>query len=56
MDVLRIAAFSDCETGGNPAGVWIGDALPDAAPDKGQEKKVEDDAIVKKALELLAKG
>ena len=31
MDVLRIAAFSDCETGGNPAGVWIGDALPDAA-------------------------
>ena len=33
-----------------------GDALPDAAPDKGQEKKVEDDAIVKKALELLAKG
>jgi len=33
-----------------------GDALPDAAPDKGQEKKVEDDAIVKKALELLAKA
>ncbi|MEO8368569.1 MAG: S41 family peptidase [Candidatus Solibacter sp.] len=33
-----------------------GDAMPDAAADKGQEKKVEDDAIVKKALELLAKG
>jgi PhzF family phenazine biosynthesis protein len=29
--VLRIAAFSDGNTGGNPAGVWIGDALPDAA-------------------------
>jgi len=31
MTVLRIAAFSDGNTGGNPAGVWIGDALPDAA-------------------------
>ncbi|MBL8297169.1 MAG: PhzF family phenazine biosynthesis protein [Rhodanobacteraceae bacterium] len=30
MDVLRIAAFSDGEQGGNPAGVWLGDALPDA--------------------------
>ncbi|MCP3382810.1 PhzF family phenazine biosynthesis protein [Bradyrhizobium sp. CCGUVB4N] len=30
-DVLRIAAFSDGNTGGNPAGVWIGEALPDAA-------------------------
>lgn len=29
--VLRIAAFSDGNSGGNPAGVWIGDALPDAA-------------------------
>jgi len=29
--LLRIAAFSDGNTGGNPAGVWIGDALPDAA-------------------------
>ena len=29
--VLHIAAFSDGNTGGNPAGVWIGDALPDAA-------------------------
>lgn len=29
--VLRIAAFSDGNTGGNPAGVWIGDVLPDAA-------------------------
>jgi PhzF family phenazine biosynthesis protein len=26
--VLRIAAFSDGEQGGNPAGVWIGAALP----------------------------
>jgi carboxyl-terminal processing protease len=33
-----------------------GDPLPEGAADKGQEKKVEDDAIVKKALELLAKG
>lgn len=29
--VLRIAAFADGDSGGNPAGVWIGDALPDAA-------------------------
>jgi predicted PhzF superfamily epimerase YddE/YHI9 len=29
--VLRIAAFSDGNQGGNPAGVWIGEALPDAA-------------------------
>lgn len=28
--ILRIAAFSDGEAGGNPAGVWIGDALPPA--------------------------
>ena len=28
--VLRIAAFSDGNRGGNPAGVWIGDVLPDA--------------------------
>ena len=31
MDVLRIAAFSDGNTGGNPAGVVIGEALPGAA-------------------------
>ena len=31
MTVLRISAFSDGNSGGNPAGVWIGDALPDAA-------------------------
>jgi PhzF family phenazine biosynthesis protein len=30
MDVLRIAAFSDGDTGGNPAGVLIADLLPDA--------------------------
>ena len=30
-DVLRIAAFDDAGQGGNPAGVWIGDALPPAA-------------------------
>jgi len=29
--VLRISAFSDGNTGGNPAGVWIGDVLPHAA-------------------------
>lgn len=29
--VLRIAAFSDGNIGGNPAGVWIGDVLPDAS-------------------------
>lgn len=31
MDVLKIAAFSDGDNGGNPAGVLIGDVLPDAA-------------------------
>jgi PhzF family phenazine biosynthesis protein len=31
MDILRIAAFSDGGTGGNPAGVVIGETLPDAA-------------------------
>ena len=30
-EVLRIAAFSDGDTGGNPAGVWIGEALPPEA-------------------------
>lgn len=29
-EVLRIAAFADGDTGGNPAGVLIADALPDA--------------------------
>lgn len=28
-EILKLAAFSDGETGGNPAGVWIGDALPE---------------------------
>ncbi|WP_259639983.1 PhzF family phenazine biosynthesis protein, partial [Pseudomonas syringae] len=28
-EVLKLAAFSDGDRGGNPAGVWIGDALPD---------------------------
>lgn len=31
MNVLRIAAFSDGHVGGNPAGVAISEALPDAA-------------------------
>lgn len=31
LDVLKIAAFSDGSQGGNPAGVWIGDALPETA-------------------------
>lgn len=30
-DILRIAAFADGATGGNPAGVWLGDAMPDAS-------------------------
>jgi len=29
MDILKIAAFSDGDTGGNPAGVVLGDELPD---------------------------
>ena len=28
-EILKLAAFSDGEHGGNPAGVWIGDVLPD---------------------------
>src|SRR6266700_7429662 len=28
MTVLRIAAFSDGNKGGNPAGIWIGNDLP----------------------------
>jgi PhzF family phenazine biosynthesis protein len=31
ITVLRIAAFSDGNNGGNPAGVWIGGALPCAS-------------------------
>jgi PhzF family phenazine biosynthesis protein len=30
-DILRIAAFADGDTGGNPAGVWLGETLPDPA-------------------------
>lgn len=30
LDVLKIAAFCDGNLGGNPAGVWLGDSLPDA--------------------------
>src|SRR5688572_15270670 len=29
--LYRLTAFSDNPEGGNPAGVWIGDALPDPA-------------------------
>ncbi|MCF5708227.1 PhzF family phenazine biosynthesis isomerase [Pseudomonas syringae] len=28
-EILKLAAFSDGDQGGNPAGVWIGEALPD---------------------------
>jgi PhzF family phenazine biosynthesis protein len=31
MELLRVAAFADGDEGGNPAGVWFGEALPDAA-------------------------
>lgn len=31
LDVLKISAFCDGNQGGNPAGVWIGDNLPEAA-------------------------
>lgn len=31
MELLRLAAFADGDEGGNPAGVWLGDTLPDAA-------------------------
>ncbi|RZA31713.1 MAG: PhzF family phenazine biosynthesis protein [Lysobacteraceae bacterium] len=30
-DIQRIAAFSDGDEGGNPAGVWVGGSLPPAA-------------------------
>ncbi|HXQ98748.1 MAG TPA: PhzF family phenazine biosynthesis protein [Pseudomonas sp.] len=29
LDILRLSAFSDADQGGNPAGVWIGETLPD---------------------------
>lgn len=29
--VKRLSAFSDTQSGGNPAGVWLGDELPDVA-------------------------
>ena len=32
-----------------------GEPLPDTTPDKGTQKHVEDDPIVKKAIEVLAK-
>ncbi len=35
MNILKIAAFSDGDTGGNPAGVVIGEALPPAAQMQG---------------------
>lgn len=31
MAIQKIASFSDGTQGGNPAGVWIGDALPTPA-------------------------
>ena len=31
QQVKRLSAFSDTPSGGNPAGVWVGDELPDAA-------------------------
>ncbi|MFJ3521069.1 PhzF family phenazine biosynthesis protein [Pseudomonas sp. NPDC090203] len=31
LDILRLAAFSDADQGGNPAGVWIGEIFPDDA-------------------------
>ncbi len=31
MNLLRIAAFADNNSGGNPAGVLISDALPEKA-------------------------
>ncbi|KPW39719.1 Phenazine biosynthesis protein [Pseudomonas coronafaciens pv. atropurpurea] len=30
-EILRLAAFSDGDQGGNPAGVWLGASLPDEA-------------------------
>ncbi len=38
--LYRIAAFTDTPAGGNPAGVWIGDALPDAATMQNTAKAV----------------
>ncbi|MCR8721550.1 PhzF family phenazine biosynthesis protein, partial [Pseudomonas syringae] len=30
-EILKLAAFSDGDQGGNPAGVWLGASLPDDA-------------------------
>ena len=38
-ELVRIAAFSEGEQGGNPAGVWIGDDLP--APEAMQRIAAE---------------
>lgn len=38
--LYRLAAFANGNTGGNPAGVWIGDALPDAKSMQAIAKKV----------------
>lgn len=43
MNVLKIAAFSDGETGGNPAGVVIADVLPPAAQEIGMLSRLHTD-------------
>src|SRR4051812_26183357 len=40
MKVERIAAFAGGKLGGNPAGVVIGDALPDASAMQGLAREV----------------
>ncbi len=40
MNFRRIAAFSDGDVGGNPAGVWVGAALPDDATMQRLAKQV----------------
>ena len=37
--LYRLAAFAESRSGGNPAGVWIGDTLPD--PDTMQRIAAE---------------
>ena len=50
MKLLRIAAFSDAAVGGNPAGVWLGDArLLDRSPSKCSTRSRDDARVMTEA-------
>jgi PhzF family phenazine biosynthesis protein len=51
--VLRIAAFSDGEEGGNPAGVWIGAAMP---PDAEMQRLAHEVGFSETAFAVREEG